>query len=611
MSRLPADFFRFSPSRTHSPMFLSIIRCALAASLLSHLASLLAATPVVRIDHAPTADVVTHLGWDTEGGTRAEQNLLRTPITGARAVASPDGGFVLKSTGGELHLAFDPRVTSTCIIPAQWHADGTFLLPAIVNAPDFGPMSVTQIEGPPLRGRFEGNRKEKIADVVLQASGPTTLQFRPLLLPAPAGLTDARYWPLARRGWLNAIQPTSRWGEQNRPFSAPPGMLGNNVISDPASCSLWFYADQAFFIPEPFPGVNLMPLVRRTIEYWIDTKMIKDASGAETGELICYWAYAHFIDANAGPLIAAWDYVEATGDRDWLNRKIGRLEKVADFLISRDVDGDGLIEATQSGNFYTLKQPNRSCAWWDAVNCGHKDAYTNALCYRTFRCLADLENQLGRTTQAARYSAAAYRLKAAFFPALYNEKTGLLGWWRSEDGTLHDYAAPTICALAIDYGLVPTDAARAMLDRLWQKMEEVQFTRLDLGLPTNLVPFHPGAYLQPAFGGPKQLDGRDTFGIYMNGGISAGHSLHFIAAHYQVGDTARGDRVLEAMLPRQFRGEFQNGVQDEAMKGIDWTTWDGKPSGYEGYLADSFRFLQAVLMREPALRQKLLRPVLR
>ena len=33
------------------------------------------------------------------------------------------------------------------------------------------------------------------------------------------------------------------------------------------------------------------------------------------------------------------------------------------------------------------------------------------------------------------------------------------------------------------------------------------------------------------------------------------------------------------------------------MKGIDWTTWDGKPSGYEGYLADSFRFLQAVLMQ--------------
>jgi hypothetical protein len=589
---------------------LSLRTVALLLGLLA-VSSINAADPAVRIDQEPSSLTISHLSWDTEGGPRTERNLLREPIIAVRADPDVSGGFRLSSTTGDLRLPFNPVVASTTIIPARWHDDGTFELPAILNAPDFGPLVVTQVDGPAFRGRFEGDRKQKYADVLLKASGPGTLQFQPLLLAAPEGLSDARYWPLARRGWLNAIQPTSRWGEQNRPFSAPPGMLGNNVISDPASCSLWFYADQAFFIPEPFPGVNLMPLVRRTIEYWIDTKMIKDASGAETGELICYWAYAHFIDANAGPLIAAWDYVEATGDRDWLNRKIGRLEKVADFLISRDIDGDGLIEATQSGNLHTLKQPNRSCAWWDAVNCGHKDAYTNALCYRTFRCLADLENQLGRTTQAARYSAAADRLKAAFFPALYNEKTGLLGWWRSEDGTLHDYAAPTICALAIDYGLVPTDAARAMLDRLWQKMEEVQFTRLDLGLPTNLVPFHPGAYLQPAFGGPKQLDGRDTFGIYMNGGISAGHSLHFIAAHYQVGDTARGDRVLEAMLPRQFRGEFQNGVQDEAMKGIDWTTWDGKPSGYEGYLADSFRFLQAVLMREPALRQKLLHPVLR
>lgn len=609
MSRIPGKIVRCFP--IPAPMNHWIIRRFFGAPLLVVLTLRVSAAPVVRIDLAPTADGVNHLSWDTEGGARAERNLLRAPITDARAVASAEGGFVVTSTRGELHLPFDPRVTSTCIIPAQWRDDGTFLLPAIINAPDFGPMSVTQVSGPPLSGRFEGDRRGKLADVVLQASGPFTLEFRPLLLPAPAGLKDPRYWSLARRGWLNALQPTSRWGEQNRPFSAPPGMLGNNVISDPASCSLWFYADHAFFMPEPYPGVNLMPLVRRTIEYWIDTKMIKDANGIETGELICYWDYAHFLDANAGPLIAAWDYVEVTGDREWLSRKIGRLEKVADFLLRRDIDGDGLIEATQSGNLGTLKQPNRSCAWWDAVNCGHKDGYTNALCYRAFRCLADLERQLGRADQAARYTAAADRLKAAYFPTLYNEKTGLLGWWRSEDGTLHDYAAPTICALAIDYGLVPDDAARKILDRLWQKMEEVQFTRLDLGLPTNLIPFHPGAYLQPAIGGPKQLDGRDTFGIYMNGGISAGHSLHFIAAHYEVGDTVRGDRVLEAMLPRQFRGEFQNGVQDEHMKGIDWTTWDGKPSGYEGYLADSFRFLQAVLMREPALRQKLLHPVRR
>jgi len=33
------------------------------------------------------------------------------------------------------------------------------------------------------------------------------------------------------------------------------------------------------------------------------------------GEMICYWDKTHFLDANAGPLIAAWDYVEVTGDK--------------------------------------------------------------------------------------------------------------------------------------------------------------------------------------------------------------------------------------------------------------------------------------------------------
>ena len=567
------------------------------------------AAPVARIESAPETNRVTFLSWDTEGGRRGEQNLLREPILNTRATLDQEGGFELRFTGDELRLPFDPRVTSTCIIPAQWHPDGSFTFPAIINAPDFGPMSVTQIEGPPVTGHFEGDRKEKRADLILRGNEKCVLRFQPLLLAAPAGLQDSQLWPLARRGWLNAIQPTSRWGEQNRPFSAPAGMLGNNVISDPASCSLWFYADQAFFTPEPFPGVSLMPLVRRTIEYWIDTKMLRDANGQETGEIICYWNYGHFLDANAGPLIAAWDYVEATQDRAWLAQKIIRLEMIAEFLVRRDVDGDGLIEATQSGNLYTLKQPNRSCAWWDAVNCGHKDAYTNAIIYRAFRSLADLEKQLGRTSEALSYTARADALKATYFKLLYNEKSGLLAGWRSADGMLHDYASPTTCGLAIEYGLIPAEPARAMLDRLWQKMAEVKFERFDLGVPPNLIPIAQGDYIQTGFGTPKRSDGSDTLGIYMNGGITAGQVLHFIAAHYQLGDQARGDRVLRAMLTRQARGEFQNGVTDAAMKGIDWTTWDGQPSGYEGYLADSFRFLQAVLLRDPTLRQKLYRPI--
>jgi len=114
---------------------------------------------------------------------------------------------------------------------------------------------------------------------------------------------------------------------------------------------------------------------------------------------------------------------------------------------------------------------------------------------------------------------------------------------------------------------------------------------------------------RPLAGVPQREDGTDTFGQYMNGGITAGQALHFLAAHYTIGQSERADRVLRAMLERQERGEFENGVCNAPTEGIDWTTWDGKPSGYEGYLADSLRFLQAVLLREAPFRERLYRPM--
>jgi|GEM_PF-154431 len=521
----------------------------------------------------------------------------------------------LAISSARLIFPFDPKATSTTVLPADWRDDGTFRLPAVLNAPDFGPMILAESSGRALAGRLEGSRAAKIVDLTLDlpeiAPGkPVSLTLSPLLLPPPPGLQATDLWPSARRGWLNALQPCSRWGEQDKPFSSPPGILGNNVISDPASISVWFYADQAFFTPEIAPGISLMPLVRRTIDYWLDQRMRRDAAGRLTGEITGYWDYGNFLDAEASPLIAAWDYAESTGDLAWLGRRIERLELAADFLARRDVDGDGFVEATQSGDRGTLVQPNRSCAWWDALNCGHKDGYTNALIYRAWRSLADLERKLGRTEKAAEYTQLADRLKAVYAKTLYNPKTGWLAWWKSRDGELHDYASPTLNGLAIEYGLVEPGRARQILDRLWEKMAEAGFTRFDLGVPPMLIPVHRSDYLQPdGIGIPKREDGTDTFGWYMNGGITAGQVLHFLAAHYVLGENERADRVLRAMLERQRRGEFQNGVRDAGGQGIDWTSWDGKPTGYEGYLADSFRFLQAVLLREESFRTRLYRPL--
>lgn len=635
-------------------------------------------TSILKFEVDPASGGLAFLSWDTEGGPKAARNLLRAGSAvrlqslsdgvwqDAKAVSLPAasgksasvleldaGGVPLEwrietptDAAGSLRLIlsaregawagsypravpaalrllfpFDPKVTSTTVLPAAWLDDGTFRLPAVVNAPDWGPMLLTEAQGRPLVGRLEGSRADKIVDLTLELpaipdDGPAvTLTFAPLLLPAPPGLSaDALpLWRAARRGWLNALQPCARWGEQDKPFSAPPGILGNNVISDPASVSVWFYADQAFFLPEIAPGISVMPLVRRTIDYWIDKRLRLDAAGRPTGEITGYWDYGGFLDANASPLIAAWDYVESTGDLAWLALRLDRLELVADFLAGRDIDADGLVEATQSGEPNALRQPNRSCAWWDALNCGHKDGYTNALVYRAWRLLADLERKLRRGEKAARYGRLADRLRAAYARALYNPESGLLAWWRDRGGALHDYISPTLNGLAVEYGLVDAGQGRAILDRLRIRLAESGFRRYDLGVPPMLVPVRRSDYLQPdALGIPAREDGADTVGYYMNGGITAGHVIHYLAAHYAIGGRElvdRADAALRAMLERQERGEFQNGVRDATFKGIDWTTWDGQPSGYEGYLADSFRFLQAVLLREPGFRARLYRPL--
>ncbi len=615
-------------------------------------------TAALRADPDPKRALVRALSWDTEGGERLRVNLLRkgtgvglrvrdsgqwgegidlpteaqTSGRGIRyrlkvssqatlqweVVAEQDhltmtfsaegrGSFAPDSV--ELVFPFDPMVTPTTVLPSRWNADGSVETPLVVSAPDFGQMLLSVEPAVRMKARLEGSRDNHTVDLIavlpqLDENHRYTINLTPLFLPAPAGLQDEDLWRLARRGWFNAFQPSARWGDQNRAFSAPAGILANNVISDPCSFSLIFYADHMLWTPLVSKGISIADLVRRAVEFWLEPQRTRTS-----GEVVGYWDYTNFLDANAGPVICSWDYVEATGDLTWLEKTIKRLEFVADYHARRDQDFDGLVEATQSGNASTLFEPDRSCNWFDAVNHGHKDAYSNALVYRSWRCLADLESKLHRADQRSRYAGLADRLKAAYQRVLFNPETGWIADWRSEDGKLHDYASPTTNGLAIEYGLVGIDDGKQMIGRLWDKIQSVGFHRFELGIPPHLVPIHRSDYLQPdGFGCPSREDGTDTFGQYENGGISGGHSLHFFVASHLVGQGGKADQVLRKMLDRQQGIGFQNGVQNVSNKGIDWTTWDGKPCGYEGYLADVYYFLLAVLLREQHFRERYYKP---
>lgn len=591
--------------------------CLITAGVLMAL-STLAAEPILRADFDATTSELRALSWDTEGGTRAGISLLRRgkTMTTRRALSCETRAGAIHLSVGKgspepLSFPFDPLACATTVLPAAWDERGSFHLPAVISAPDFGQMRLYDVNGARLSGRLIGKRAEHTVDLVLDLPAEATnLKLEPVILPTPTGI-DEQTWRMARRGWWNAIEPSAEWGDRSPRSSAPAGILANNVLSDVVSCLMHVWADQILLTPDFDNEIHLPDFVRRTIDWWIDHRM------KPSGEMYAYWEHADMLDANCSPLIASWDYVEASGDREWLARRIDKLEFVASYLLNRDLDGDGLIEATHSGNSGTLIEPMRAGSAYDTINAGYKDAYSNVLAYRAFRCMSDLEKQLNRPNESALYARQADKLKAAFEPLFFNPETGWLAWWKSEDGRMHDLSAPIITSLAVCYGLVDPQHGREMLNRLWAKIESVGFTRFDLGVPFTLAPVPRGDYLMGLEGAgvPKKEDGSDTFGQYLNGGCLVNDAVHFITALYIVGETEKGDRILQAMLKRQDKGvfpnggAFQNGVVNEYPKGAEFYTWDGQTTGYEGHLTYSYAFLQAIFLRDPAYRAKLFRPL--
>jgi len=517
----------------------------------------------------------------------------------------------------ELVFPFDPTTAVTCIIGNNWTGEGKFTLPVILSVPDLGQLLMTETRQPGIIGRIEGNRADKWVTVTLElpVTGghiSTDLEFTPVVLPAPEGFTDEEQWQAARRGWFNMIQLSCGASGGS---SEVAGVWANNVLSDPVSSVLYMLADATLLVPELAPGVSMPPILRRAVEYWIDHKtntdgLIAYTAGGNPGEEDASEAepdFAHnqnVMDANPSVLIGAWGYVEASGDTAWLKERIGDLEFISAYLERHDTDGDGLVESKQSGNSGSRPPRDPDCAW-DCYSSGHKNAYVNTLVYRAWRGLADLERRLGRTEQEQRYRQQADRLKEAFPPAFYNPETGWLGFWRSRDGVLHDLYSDAPTSFAVNYGLLEADKGREMLERFWHALKKTGFSHFDLGTPICLRPV------------PREdMEAYFEFKQFLNGGCCVSNTSYLLSAMYMSGMSAEADLILEAMLNRQRDGVFpngggfQNGFVDRMGLGAEVFDWNGNPAGYEGHLVYCWAFLHSMLLREPALRERVYGPVL-
>jgi hypothetical protein len=446
---------------------------------------------------------------------------------------------------------------------------------------------------------------------------------------------DPELWRQIRRAYLNSWQPNGTWCGKEKAW-----VLSNNVLSDPASCSLRFYAEPMLFYHEPFPGIDLLYLLRQSLDYWLDHHV-----GA-VGHVNAFGLMYDLYPVTGCSLIdSAWIYWTLSGDRQWLLRRIPRLHLMADYLLRRDIDKDGLLEDYSSGIAGTLRDPDRANIWFEMMNFGFKNSYFNLHAYRSLMLIADMlegigllepgeENNplissLGRAgipdETAFLRGATYYRTQAARIREAFNSQLlGTNGWfvsWKDLNGEVHDYCHTFINGMAVAYGIVPPDEGRQILQLVVEKSKSIGFDSWHLGVPANLLPVRKQDMIQARIGidgepirdhfyWPDDLTEEDAFGYrYPNGTIHPMLVWPYLLGLQVAGLEEEADRILDAMIESAKKGLFMNGIVNVGLGGAEHFYINGKTCGYEGYLPESYNFLMAAFTRNPLNRDKLLAPL--
>ena len=158
-------------------------------------------------------------------------------------------------------------------------------------------------------------------------------------------------------------------------------------------------------------------------------------------------------ETTAVCLIATYDYLVATNDWKLVRDNLPAIRGAVKYVLSCDIDGDGIIEAPFDGNRF-VNERRSSLNWWDDFAFGHKDAYSNLLAYRALRHMREVFADLGLDDDVKAIDAHQTLFRANFDKTFFNPKTGVYAGWISRDGNMHDYMFTFISAMAINEGLV-------------------------------------------------------------------------------------------------------------------------------------------------------------
>jgi len=529
-------------------------------------------------------------------GNTVEYRIKETDEKPAWSFAFSQTGMVIRSvtTDGNpaepVVLTFDAAAAHPTLL-GMVTDEGNVKLPAILHFPAQGSLRVTgsgrdpvvvydasrdhgdnfvRIELPPTTWTWHGEIEYRLEVTAIYPSGP--------------GINEDPRYDGYRRDFLSIFQLSPR-----------RRALANNSASDATPITVFEYSAMADRIPPLADGLTALDLVRQTLERYIGGM----TGYGMIGYLLPPRVKWDFLDVYPSLVLAAADYVRASGDKAWNERNYSMLRAWAEKMIEFDRDGDGLMEYSLSGNSgsWPVELNVRPSNWWDTVGFGHKDAYSNALALPAYEGMIALAEAAARGDDAKRYRHRAAMLKAAYWKTFYNPATGVLAGWKSADGKLHDYYFVFVNGMAVTYGLVTKEQGNAIWDSLLAKMRAVGYDRFDLGLPGNLIPIRRQDYvdLNPRYGGPAREDGSDGFQTFENGGASACYAYYTIEALRKLGRDKEADAIFYPILKSFKEGRFQGrGPNGQT---YDWTDWQGNPNGYEGMLVDNYLTLLAAAPR--------------
>jgi hypothetical protein len=506
--------------------------------------------------------------------------------------------YVAGAEAPSLVLAFNQRANHATLLGLMKPGERRMSVPCVLHLPDMGSLRITaSAGGVALDYDARRNAPTPFARIAFPAAtaGRQHLEYQlevAAIYPSLPGIEKNALYDGFRRDYLNIFQVNPR-----------VQMLANNASSDPCSFTLFEYSDLALSAPPLSEGLTCLDLVRMTLERYLSGAkgygQIGYACTPTEADLIPWKTPWTSSDTLPSFLISACNYANGTRDWSWAGANYDKLLAWGRAMMAADKHGNGLIEYPGSGNFGDRpKTDRRPSNWWDTINFGHEDAYSNALAYRACRMFADLARRLNHTGDADFFAAKADKLRAAYAPAFLNPATGVLAGWRSADGQLHDYWFTFVQGIAITCGLLDDKTANDVMDRLLAKMQAVGYTNFSLGLPGNLVPIKKGDYVlennpPESTGEPLLDDGSDGFQFYENGGATGCWGYYTIKALFQLGRVADARRILHPMLAGYARGEFQGFGANG--KSRDWRDWQGGCHGYEGLLVDNYHALLAVL----------------